>query len=163
MKTSGIKRIPKACGACRQSKVRCDGEKPCTRCSNLKKECKYDERPRDPTEDRFQRLEQEVFDFRAQLSILASRPPLPGSDGPLPHGNMSPQATHMVVNGPLSASPVAAQSVPAASVTSPLSSTSEQKTRKRKRSQLQLRQDAPLDFVSRGLLSETQARSFFNT
>ncbi|KAG7129352.1 hypothetical protein HYQ45_011376 [Verticillium longisporum] len=31
------KRIPKACGACRQSKVKCDGQRPCSRCHSLRK------------------------------------------------------------------------------------------------------------------------------
>ncbi|KAG7143242.1 putative transcriptional regulatory protein C3H8.08c like [Verticillium longisporum] len=44
------KRIPKACGACRQSKVKCDGQRPCSRCHSLRKVCTFTERPKDANE-----------------------------------------------------------------------------------------------------------------
>lgn len=165
--SSTIKRIPKACGSCRQSKVRCDGSKPCERCQKLLKECIYAERPRDPTEDRFGRLEQEVFDLRAQINFLQTqRPDLVHNDGLPTHittqqmmVSQSPAAC--AVDGSWSASPAAA--LTSATVTSPLSSTTEQNTRKRKRTLLQLRQDAPSDFISSGLLRVDTARLCFNT
>ncbi|OQE03012.1 hypothetical protein PENVUL_c036G01024 [Penicillium vulpinum] len=48
---TGKKRIPKACSACRQSKVKCDGERPCTRCQKLEKQCVFFEIPKDPVSE----------------------------------------------------------------------------------------------------------------
>jgi Fungal Zn(2)-Cys(6) binuclear cluster domain len=184
--TSGaIKRITKACGSCRQSKVRCDGKTPCSRCHNLIKACNYAERPRDLTEERFERLEQEILNLRSQLDFLNSQHTpsahttshpsnqtalplslprsaiyengsLPNSGGYYSNSNAYPSSVQL----PLPLSPSAPST---AAVTSPLSSTTEHRTRKRKRSQLEVRSELPVDFVSKGLLNEERARQYFNT
>ncbi|KAH6853128.1 hypothetical protein B0I37DRAFT_783 [Chaetomium sp. MPI-CAGE-AT-0009] len=59
------KRIQKACGSCRTSKVKCDGLRPCSRCRTLLKMCEFAERPRDPKMDA---LEKEIESLKAQLS-----------------------------------------------------------------------------------------------
>ncbi|KAL1876342.1 hypothetical protein VTK73DRAFT_9585 [Phialemonium thermophilum] len=61
------KRIPKACGSCRLSKVKCDGQRPCSRCRNLKKTCTFVERPRDPRDSKIELLENEVESLKARL------------------------------------------------------------------------------------------------
>ncbi|KAI8378648.1 hypothetical protein EDC96DRAFT_169476 [Choanephora cucurbitarum] len=38
-------KVSKACEACRNKKMRCDGKNPCQRCENNKIECKYNDRP----------------------------------------------------------------------------------------------------------------------
>ncbi|KAI8047082.1 uncharacterized protein B0P05DRAFT_566963 [Gilbertella persicaria] len=38
-------KVSKACEACRNKKMRCDGKHPCQRCENNKMECKYNDRP----------------------------------------------------------------------------------------------------------------------
>jgi Fungal Zn(2)-Cys(6) binuclear cluster domain len=163
--TSGIKRIPKACGSCRQSKVRCDGQKPCARCENLKKECNYIERPKDATEDRFERLELEVMNLKDQVSRLQNHQTSPSCqhglmrNGSARSAETAPHtASHQIAILPFTASPTAQTTV---AVTSPVSSTNDQISRKRKRSQLQVRQEAAADFVVKGLITEEQARSCF--
>ncbi|KOS48286.1 hypothetical protein ACN38_g687 [Penicillium nordicum] len=68
--TTGKKRIPKACGACRQSKVKCDGERPCTRCQKLEKQCVFFEIPKDPVSERIEGVESEVQYLRKQLDEI---------------------------------------------------------------------------------------------
>ncbi|KAJ5947173.1 hypothetical protein N7466_000188 [Penicillium verhagenii] len=66
----GKKRIPKACSACRQSKVRCDGDRPCGRCQKLDKQCVFFEIPKDPVSERLEGVESEVQYLRRQLSEM---------------------------------------------------------------------------------------------
>ncbi|KAJ5710047.1 transcriptional regulator family: Fungal Specific TF [Penicillium malachiteum] len=63
----GKKRIPKACSSCRQSKVRCDGDRPCGRCQKLDKQCVFFEIPKDPVSERLEGVESEVQYLRQQL------------------------------------------------------------------------------------------------
>ncbi|KAL2787880.1 C6 zinc finger domain protein [Aspergillus keveii] len=65
-----MKRIPKACSACRQSKVKCDGKRPCTRCEKLKKQCVFFEIPKDPVTERLESVESEVQRLQAQLADM---------------------------------------------------------------------------------------------
>ncbi|OJJ03966.1 hypothetical protein ASPVEDRAFT_54239 [Aspergillus versicolor CBS 583.65] len=65
-----MKRIPKACSACRQSKVKCDGKKPCTRCEKLKKQCVFFEIPKDPATERIESVESEVRRLQDQLEEM---------------------------------------------------------------------------------------------
>ncbi|KAL3483987.1 hypothetical protein BJX62DRAFT_230603 [Aspergillus germanicus] len=67
---SSMKRIPKACSACRQSKVKCDGKRPCTRCEKLKKQCVFFEIPKDPVTERLESVESEVQRLQAQLADM---------------------------------------------------------------------------------------------
>ncbi|XHG05363.1 hypothetical protein AWENTII_008592 [Aspergillus wentii] len=74
----GKRRIPKACSSCRQSKVKCDGSRPCTRCNKLKRQCVFFEAPKDPTVERLENVESEVRLLREQLDdirqLLLHRP-----------------------------------------------------------------------------------------
>ncbi|KAF8861438.1 hypothetical protein BDZ45DRAFT_799906 [Acephala macrosclerotiorum] len=62
------RRIPKACAACRNSKLRCDGGKPCTRCRNAKVWCDYIQPTPDPVQEKLAQIE-------AQMEALRSRAP----------------------------------------------------------------------------------------
>ncbi|KAJ5140353.1 transcriptional regulator family: Fungal Specific TF [Penicillium atrosanguineum] len=66
----GKKRIPKACSACRLSKVRCDEERPCGRCQKLEKQCVFFEIPKDPVAERIEGVESEVQHLRVQLDEI---------------------------------------------------------------------------------------------
>ncbi|KAL5334129.1 hypothetical protein BJX70DRAFT_402912 [Aspergillus crustosus] len=97
-----MKRIPKACSACRQSKVKCDGKRPCTRCEKLKKQCIFFEIPKDPATERLESVESEVRRLQEQLEdmkqmlrlnansqtqgqpLLSQPQPVPGQRGSLP-------------------------------------------------------------------------------
>ncbi|PTU23658.1 hypothetical protein P175DRAFT_0468353 [Aspergillus ochraceoroseus IBT 24754] len=65
---SWMKRIPKACSTCRQSKVKCDGKRPCTRCEKLKKQCTFFKTPKDPVMERLKVVESEVHRLQEQLN-----------------------------------------------------------------------------------------------
>ncbi|KAL3478480.1 hypothetical protein BJX99DRAFT_256377 [Aspergillus californicus] len=65
-----MKRIPKACSACRQSKVRCDEKRPCSRCEKLKKQCVFFEIPKDPVTERMETVESEVRRLQEQLDEM---------------------------------------------------------------------------------------------
>ncbi|KAL2126781.1 hypothetical protein VTI74DRAFT_234 [Chaetomium olivicolor] len=69
------RRIPKACGSCRVSKVRCDGLRPCSRCRTLRKVCEFVERPKDPHESKMEALEKEIEALKAQLKTPANSGP----------------------------------------------------------------------------------------
>ncbi|KAL2022652.1 hypothetical protein VTK56DRAFT_4996 [Thermocarpiscus australiensis] len=71
------KRIPKACGSCRVSKVKCDGLRPCSRCRSLRKVCEFVERPKDPYEAKMEALEKEVESLKAQLNAPSISNSLP--------------------------------------------------------------------------------------
>lgn len=170
-----IKRTPKACAACRQSKVRCDGLKPCSRCRNHRKECNYAERPRDPVDERFERLEQEIYTLREQIANLQTQQilhtsvrapldlsPISVRENGDPQGHASHPSQPGATSTPhaLATSPTATSTAP---VASPVSLSNDQFGRKRKRSGLQMRQEPPVDFVRKGLLNEDHARSCFKT
>ncbi|KAL4981742.1 hypothetical protein BDW68DRAFT_196104 [Aspergillus falconensis] len=65
-----MKRIPKACSACRQSKVKCDGKRPCTRCEKIKKQCIFFEIPKDPVAERLESVESELRRLQGQLDEM---------------------------------------------------------------------------------------------
>lgn len=176
---SGIRRIPKACGACRSSKVRCDGLQPCSRCQNLRKECNYAERPPNPNEDRFERVERDVkrlsqhlMSLQDQLSALVNGNSPTQFDVAPPsksaYGSNVPPATHVLpsprpnpsIQSVASASPAATST---ATFASPLSLPHDQPARKRKKTGLQIRRESPLDFVAKGLLTYEDARTCFET
>lgn len=156
---STIKRITKACGACRQSKLRCDGERPCGRCDKLGKDCVYLPRPIDPSENRFQRLEAEIAQLRGQVATLSQQ---------LQYGSVPVGTSNaFVMPTPTLQPPVTVQSdqispsAQSGSMASPVSVVGSAGTRKRKRQPVELRHDAPADFVTRALISNEQARTFW--
>ncbi|KAL7941854.1 hypothetical protein V8C42DRAFT_333907 [Trichoderma barbatum] len=61
------KRIPKSCSACRRSKAKCDGKRPCSRCCDLKKICAFIDPPKEAHQLRIEELEQQVAALKDQL------------------------------------------------------------------------------------------------
>ncbi|KAL8366852.1 hypothetical protein RB595_008695 [Gaeumannomyces hyphopodioides] len=70
------KRIPRACAACRRSKVKCDEQRPCSRCRAFGKDCVFAERPPDPYES----LREEIESLKARLHVQ-HQPPSASSPG----------------------------------------------------------------------------------
>ncbi|KLU86892.1 hypothetical protein MAPG_05899 [Magnaporthiopsis poae ATCC 64411] len=68
------KRIPRACAACRRSKVKCDEKRPCSRCKVFGKECVFAERPPDPYESLKDEIESLKARLHAQQQPSASSP-----------------------------------------------------------------------------------------
>ncbi|OAG04246.1 uncharacterized protein CC84DRAFT_1249991 [Paraphaeosphaeria sporulosa] len=64
------RRAINACILCRKSKVRCDGGRPCQRCTRNDTECQYFDAVRDGNELRIERLEAEVEDLKAAMHIV---------------------------------------------------------------------------------------------
>lgn len=75
------RRDMRACASCRRSKVKCDGNKPCTRCSTANTLCMYPDIFKDPTTERLESLEREVHLLKSQLETVQSHTsaPTPGS------------------------------------------------------------------------------------
>jgi len=86
------RRAINACAACRSSKVRCDGDRPCQRCTRNNAECEYHDSEKDSAINRIGSLEAEVFALRAGLDAVqnnaASAPQVDA-----PHTPMSGQST----------------------------------------------------------------------
>lgn len=66
------RRVPKACAACRKSKVRCDERRPCSRCVNTRTECIYFAKPRDPMAERVETLEAHVVALSRRMDMASS-------------------------------------------------------------------------------------------
>ncbi|CZR49416.1 uncharacterized protein FPRO_08843 [Fusarium proliferatum ET1] len=66
------KRLPKACLACRQSKVKCNGSRPCSRCCQLQKTCQFVERPKEDHELKLEALQREIEFLKSQLQSYSS-------------------------------------------------------------------------------------------
>ncbi|CAI6033450.1 hypothetical protein V2G26_001407 [Clonostachys chloroleuca] len=175
------KRIPKACGSCRQSKVKCDGQRPCSRCRSLKKVCVFTEPPKDEQERKIENLEKELDSLRAQIQVYqqtievqhdtafsipgpSSAPPM---DVPVPQ-MQPPGGSLLASSGAFSTtrSPVEfnrsqlQQNNSSPSTTFQSCGTS---TGKRKRSHFEIEPIVAPDFASMGLISMEEAESYFAT
>lgn len=64
------RRAINACAPCRSSKVRCDGNRPCERCTRNGVECAYHVTARDENGERLERLEAEVTELRDEVQGL---------------------------------------------------------------------------------------------
>jgi uncharacterized Zn finger protein (UPF0148 family) len=138
--SAGKRRIPKACGSCRASKVRCDGANPCARCGNLKKVCIYVERPPDPHQERIESLEREIFTLKEKLDYsIATAGPIGDPSRPV-----------------LDHAPSLQQASPATYSASPSTI-----SRKRTRSQFEADNVAVPTFIARDLITPEQAELFF--
>ncbi|KAF2194414.1 hypothetical protein K469DRAFT_650191 [Zopfia rhizophila CBS 207.26] len=74
------RRAVNACAACRTSKVKCDGSRPCQRCTRSNVHCQYHDGVKDATALRLDRLEAEVLAVKASLDASTgsnSFPPYP--------------------------------------------------------------------------------------
>ncbi|KAL4922603.1 hypothetical protein BDW62DRAFT_207314 [Aspergillus aurantiobrunneus] len=164
-----MKRIPKACSACRQSKVKCDGKRPCTRCEKLKKQCVFFEIPKDPVTERLESVESEVHRLQGQLDDMrqmlrvVSQPEsqtLTGVGLPTP----SPQqamaentgflAPEIRLPGTCSEMPLQPRIPPVQEMDRPT---------KRRRSGFEVREEPISDFISKGLITMDYAVDCFTT
>lgn len=68
------RRIPKACASCRTSKVKCDEKRPCTRCYQSGATCVWYARPKDPNEERFDRIEKAIRGINDKISVITGSP-----------------------------------------------------------------------------------------
>ncbi|KAK4508682.1 hypothetical protein PRZ48_002421 [Zasmidium cellare] len=130
------RRIPKACASCRRSKLRCDEKRPCSRCVSTGNACVYFERPKDPTEERFEKIENALSGIQERLNVS--------------HGQPSPVATHSSISFE-DDSLASTRSV----VTRPPVANGH--------SDFTLREPSTTDLISSGLCSEQDARSWFRT
>ena len=133
------RRIPKACAACRRSKLRCDERRPCSRCVNTKTDCVYVNKPVDPMTERLEALEAQVSNLTQRLEFAAS--------------SASPS---VVMGAPRS---VSGSFGPGRS----LSSVSESGGGPKRLACFTVRQVSTIDVIDRGLVSDSDARSLFNT
>ncbi|KAK8158130.1 hypothetical protein BC567DRAFT_28335 [Phyllosticta citribraziliensis] len=94
------RKVPRNCGACRRSKVKCDREEPCSRCTKLRLPCQYFEVPQDPTAEKLKELEQEIH--RLKTLIPQSESPSHQLHNhatlPSPAQTFLPEASAMTVN-----------------------------------------------------------------
>lgn len=132
------RRIPKACASCRRSKLRCDEQRPCSRCINAGTECIYYARPKDPMAERMMALESQVSELTERLEAASS--------------STSPS----IPPGPVQSMNV--QGAQHASVTS----MSEPGRHSGNLARFSVRQVTTIDVVARGLISEADARSLFS-
>ncbi|PLB46869.1 C6 zinc finger domain protein [Aspergillus steynii IBT 23096] len=172
----GKKRIPKSCTNCRQSKVKCDGKRPCTRCDKIKKKCVFFETPKDPTTQRLETVENEVQRLNEQLEELRGllhsqisqscheslRTPSPPRIAPT-----SASITAFDTMASPEAIPHSRQYSAAGEVhlQSPLQAANSETSRpsKRRRSGFEIRDEPVSDFISKGLITADYAVSCFNT
>ncbi|KUJ08937.1 uncharacterized protein LY89DRAFT_690509 [Mollisia scopiformis] len=166
------RRIPKACAACRNSKLRCDGGKPCTRCRNAKVWCDYIQPTPDPVQEKLAQIE-------AQMEALRSRVP----DMPTAMALLDLQRRQEQVRDAAQSSPAYGQ--PFQAVASPVSMSEshtsnprqlqymdqgipsprlyESSTLKRKRGDFELNAGMEPDIISKGLISYDDAVLYFTT
>ncbi|KAK4635868.1 hypothetical protein CLAFUW4_02289 [Fulvia fulva] len=131
------RRIPKACSACRRSKLRCDENRPCSRCVSTGVDCVYIERPKDPIAERFERLESTISYLQGRLDSA--------------HGQTSPAASY--VSGPSQADTAPTQQRSSFSVPGTFTGLSS----------FAIRHPPTLDLVAAGVVSVQDARYWFET
>ncbi|KAF9892754.1 hypothetical protein FE257_001156 [Aspergillus nanangensis] len=173
------KRIPKACSSCRQSKVKCDGKRPCTRCEKLNRRCVFFEIPKDPTTERmenveseFRRLHEQLDEMRDLLHLqsqtnIGALPPVGAiSQNSLP----APQTGSMPSPAQMLSAPTTLSRVPAAqseiSFESPTRSEKiheSPRPAKRKRSGFEVGVGPISDFITKGLITMEDAMSCYET
>ncbi|PYI25734.1 C6 zinc finger domain protein [Aspergillus indologenus CBS 114.80] len=180
---TGKKRIPKACSACRLSKVRCDGKRPCSRCKRSCKQCIFYEAPKDPTTERLETVESEVQRLRAQIEAMGELLRLSTqqfqAEEQVQHAQAFPAPNHAASDpGGMPMLFAAATSALSPergsefhpqrglSASSQIPSAMDTETArpfKRKRSGFEVKEEPILDFISKGLMTADQAVACFRT
>ncbi|KAH9209964.1 hypothetical protein DL95DRAFT_526574 [Leptodontidium sp. 2 PMI_412] len=187
------RRIPKACAACRSSKVRCDGGKPCIRCRNANTHCDYVKPVEDQMAEKLAQIETQVnqlnsripdantavalFQLRQQTQQLQSR----DSDFTPPYSASEYQVQHQSQQEPQTASPVSMasghHSLPNSQINIPfhpeyingsvagsgVQMYSGLAGTKRKCRDFELNTDTPLDVVGKEIISFDDAVVYFRT
>lgn len=68
------RRVERACQACRDRKIRCDGERPtCSHCLNTKVNCVYPSNRREKDKDALQQLKSQNEQYKSLLEKIAGR------------------------------------------------------------------------------------------
>ncbi|RKK83785.1 hypothetical protein BFJ69_g2522 [Fusarium oxysporum] len=118
------KRLPKACIACRQSKVKCNGSRPCSRCCQLQKTCHFVERPKEDHELKIEALQREIEFLKSRLQstpapMMECSPTTYSAEDQPPF--MTTNRTDIPVHGVYASAParVSAQPVASTSTSSP--------------------------------------------
>ncbi|KAL4745210.1 hypothetical protein BDW72DRAFT_211648 [Aspergillus terricola var. indicus] len=172
-----MKRIPKACSACRQSKVKCDGKRPCTRCEKIKKQCVFFEIPKDPVGERLESVESEVRRLQGQLDemkqmlrFVQAQSRTQGQVGALTGVEQSGDTDQQTCRESFStiAPPVMAESAAFLEQDSiplqpPVQASQKEPRRlaKRRRSGFEVREEPISDFISKGLITMDYAVDCF--
>ncbi|CAG2007564.1 unnamed protein product [Fusarium graminearum] len=169
------KRIPTSCGSCRQSKVKCDGSRPCSRCQQLQKTCNFVEKPKEPHELRIEALEKEIESLRARLPPSAPNTARPftsnyitDAERPLqfaPRTTFNPPSE--TLNPPADITYAHASSVPSqlavsTSTSSPETASHFPRPPKRPRSSFETETPAAANIFSDDDLSNEEAELYFN-
>jgi hypothetical protein len=143
----------------------------------MEKECVYAARPRDPNEDRFDRLEGEIMALRHQIITMQSQAPpenlvssgatqnvysqVSGHTPGLISENVQHSGTAWRTDGhPLNPVAVIGAS-PHSGVSLPAHSPVSVAGQKRKRTHVEVRDEPSVDFVTRGLMSYQDATLYF--
>ncbi|KAL6876275.1 hypothetical protein HDV57DRAFT_157780 [Trichoderma longibrachiatum] len=161
------KRIPKSCSACRRSKAKCDGKRPCSRCGDLKKICTFIDPPRQPHELRIEELEQQVATLKERLrakSLVQSTPIEAGHSLPDQQGvgntPLQPARRHSIPAAHSSPDVAASAFLIRPSHTQSLTGTT--LTSKHSKSHFQIGSVTFPDCLGAGLLSLEQAHHYFS-
>ncbi|KAL4910494.1 hypothetical protein BDW74DRAFT_171959 [Aspergillus multicolor] len=166
---ASMKRIPKACSACRQSKVKCDGKRPCTRCCKIKKQCVFFEVPRDPVVERLENVESEVRRLQGQLEEMREvlRLQFQGHNGQALNGADSQTCgeSFSTISPPVMTenTPFLGQNNMPLQQHAPLIQDEMHRPAKRRRSGFEIREDPITDFISKGLITMEYAANCFTT
>ncbi|KAK0383861.1 hypothetical protein NLU13_7953 [Sarocladium strictum] len=176
------KRLPKACGACRSSKVKCDRRSPCSRCRHLQKDCIFERLPKDEKDIRIESLEKEISELKSNryyASVESScKLSIPskvygGQPSWWPNGEQPialPEMTTSILSGTpsnrlsdvspsLSIGPYRASNLDPGSISLTILPTSS------KWSEAHIEKDASttFDFLLTGLVTPAEAESYFET
>ncbi|KAL4965741.1 putative C6 transcription factor, partial [Aspergillus stella-maris] len=167
-----MKRIPKACSACRQSKVKCDGKRPCTRCEKLKKQCIFFEIPKDPATERIEsvetevrRLQEQFEEMRQMLRLQVSQPSQTVSVDALSQAQLSVPDGSLPTTSPPQVLSRGNEFLPQSGIHLPPRVESHEMHRpaKRRRSGFEVREEPISDFVTKGLITPDYAVECFAT
>jgi len=148
-------RIPKACAACRKSKVRCDLQRPCSRCVQSATTCTWHVKTRSAVDERLERVEQAIWALNRRLEdqetiSRQSREesgPVTDRAGAIRDSTTSVDAVETALERPAGESSRSA--LPALS--------------RPNNASILIRKPACLDVVSSGLISDLDAQIWFNT
>ncbi|KAL4953564.1 C6 zinc finger domain protein [Aspergillus filifer] len=166
-----MKRIPKACSACRQSKVKCDGQRPCTRCEKLKKQCVFFEIPKDPATERIEsvetevrRLQEQLEEMRQMLRVQQSQPNQTGSVDTLSQAQLSiPDGSLPTTSSQRMHGSGSNGYLPQTGIHLPEVESQTHRPAKRRRSGFEVREEPISDFVTKGLITPDYALDCFTT
>jgi hypothetical protein len=165
----------RACASCRRSKVRCDGNKPCTRCARIKSECFYVDIIKDPVTQRMEALEAEIRSLKSDQERRRNNSSSAGSGISIPTSAVDSGSGRLVAQNGMHmefhedrAGMSAMQSADvnqgnSGSISHPSMVGSEELDARSRWSMFQWSSPSTLNAVQRGIVSEHQAFVWFQT